>query len=465
MIKKIFVLNLLMAIMIMSLKAQHNLTMYNMHTLPQRIQVNPAAMPDSRFFISMPGLASIHMLYGNDGFKIKNLVSVNDSNQLVISPKSFYDALNKNNMISMDVNFDLIYFGFKARKSFFTVSLGEKVRTRTSFPKDFMGLIIVGNAGDNLGKDLNFNFGFDIMAYNDLSASWSRSFLKDKLRLGVKGSYLNGILNINTQRSDLIFNTNAEDFHFTVRSDIKVNTSSILDTINGDFDPDAPSINVFKGRNRGMSASIGATYQLTKKIALSASIVDIGYIDWKDNVQNYETADPNAKVEFYGMTMSDLFSDNPNPDSTFKDLLDTLTAKLKMKHTYEKYRTTLPATFYLGGNFWITKRHNFGVLFYGNYYQKKLNPAITLSYNGKLTRILGISVSYSMINKSFVNGGVGLTLNGGPFQTYFVADNILGMIKYRNANTVDFRTGINFTFRRTDKKPGTKKNKANKFGL
>ena len=114
----------------------------------------------------------------------------------------------------------------------------------------------------------------------------------------------------------------------------------------------------------------------------------------------------------------------------------------------------MPTSFYLGGNFWLTKRHNFGVLFYGNYFQKKLNPAITLSYNGKLTKVLGVSVSYSMINKSFVNGGVGLTLNGGPFQYYLVADNVLGMIKYKNANTVDLRTGINFTFRRKDKQAG-----------
>jgi hypothetical protein len=125
-----------------------------------------------------------------------------------------------------------------------------------------------------------------------------------------------------------------------------------------------------------------------------------------------------------------------------------------MKNTHYSYRTNLPTKFYLGGNFWITKRHNFGVLFYGNYYQKKLNPAITLSYNGKITKLLGVSVSYSMINKSFVNGGVGLTLNGGPFQYYVVADNILGMIKYKDANTIDIRTGINFTFRRKDKQAG-----------
>jgi hypothetical protein len=454
MIKKLVILNLMIVGMMAQVNAQHNLTMYNMHTLPQRIQVNPAQIPDSRFFISMPGFSSVHMLYGNDGFKLKNLVSVDDSNRLAIRPLDFYNALNKNNRISMDVNYDIINFGFKVRKSYFTVSAGEKVQSQVSFPKDFMGLFIIGNAGTNLGEDLNFNFGFDVMAYNDISATYSRSFLKDKLRLGVKGSYLNGILNVNTEKSDLIFNTHPDDFHYTVRTDFKVNTSSIIDTLNTDFNADNFDYNVLKSRNRGMALSFGATYQIIPKVVLSASIVDLGYIDWKDNVQNYETADPNKKTEFYGLQMKDFFSKNPNTDSIFKDVIDTLVDKLKMKNTHYSYRTNLPTKFYLGGNFWLTKRHNFGVLFYGNYYQKKLNPAITLSYNGKITKLLGVSVSYSMINKSFVNGGVGLTLNGGPFQYYVVADNILGMIKYKDANTIDIRTGINFTFRRKDKQAG-----------
>ena len=434
--------------------AQLNLTMYNMHTLPQRVQVNPAQVSDSRFFISMPGLASIHLLYGNTGFKIKELVSVDESNRLNIHPITFYNSLNKNNRINVETDWDLINFGFKVRKSNFTVCLGEKVKSQVSFPKDFFGLLIIGNAGENLGQDLNFNFGADIMAYNDLNASYSRSFLKDKLRLGVKGAYLNGILNVNTERSDLIFNTNQDDFHYTIRSDIKINTSSILDTIKKGFDAGPFDYNIFKGRNRGIAVSLGATYQLRPKIVLSASLVDLGYINWNDNVQNYQTQDPTQKTEYYGLKLNDIFGENPNPDSSFNALLDTLKDKLKLVTTHESFKTNLPATLYLGGNFWITKRHNVGVVLYGSYFRKKFNPALTLSYNGKLTKIIGVSVSYSMINKSFVNGGVGFTLNGGPFQYYAVADNILGIIKYRNADIVDFRMGINFTFLRKDKQAG-----------
>jgi hypothetical protein len=277
--------------------------------------------------------------------------------------------------------------------------------------------------------------------------------MKDKLRLGVKVSYLNGWANINTEKSDLIFNTHSEDFHYTARTDIKVNTSGIVDSKNeplikdGNFD-----INTFKKRNQGMGLSLGASFKPIPKVELSASIIDMGYINWKDNVRNYVTEDPSKTVEFYGVDFKTFFKDSVNFDKTLEDILDTMQMKFKIRESSESYRTFLPTNFYLGGNFWITKRHNFGILFYGNYYQKKLNPAVTISYNGKLTRVLGLSVSYSMINKSFVNGGIGFTLNGGPFQYYMVADNLLGIIFYRNMNTVDLRMGMNFTFLRKDKK-------------
>lgn len=463
-LNKCFLAGIAMLFVLCKGQAQNNLTLYNMHTLPQRIQTNPAQVVDSRLFIGMPGFSSLHMLYGNNGFKIRDLVSVNDSNQLAIHPTRFYDALSKNNTISLNLNYDLLYVGFKLRKSYITLGMGEKVQTRFNFPKDFFGLFIIGNGGDNLGKEMNFNFGFDLMVYNDVHASYSRAFRKDKLRLGAKVSYLNGIANFNTEKSDLLFQTNPDDFHYTVRTDIRVNTATIFDTLNNSFEVSDPDFNVFKSRNRGMGLSFGATYQVLPKLVLSASVVDIGYIDWKDNVKNYKTANPSQKVEFYGLDFKDYFNDSTNINQSIQHMLDTFTDKFKLTESYQEYRTTLPATFYLGANFWLTKRHNFGLLFYGNYYQKKLNPAFTLSYNGKLTKILGISVSYSMINRSFVNGGVGLTLNGSAFQYYLVADNALGIITYRNASTIDLRTGINFTFLRKDKQSGLS-GKGKKMGM
>lgn len=454
-LKKI-VFSLIICLGINNLNAQNNLTMYNMHTLPQQISTNPSQTSDSRFFIGVPGLSSTHFIFGNDGFKIKQVISVNDSNQLEFNTMKFYNALNENNIIGLDVNYDLFYMGFKLRKSFLAVSLGERLKTQFSFPKDFFGLLLIGNAGSNLGQDLNFKFGADAMLYNDLGVSWSRGFKKDKLRLGAKFSYINGLVNINTEKSDIIFNTNTDDFHYTISTDIKVNTSCIMDTLNSTFKYRRIDPNLLKGQNRGMGLSFGATYNILPKLTISGSILNLGFINWNENVQNYQTANPSQKVEFYGFDLNRLFGDSSDTKAYMNELKDSLLDKFKLTKTNKAYQTSLPSTFYFGGNIWITKRHNFGVLFYGSYFQKKLNPAITLSFNAKFTKAFGLSVSYSMINKSFVNGGVGLTLNGGPLQFYLVADNILGIIQYRNANTIDIRAGINLTFLRKDKKVSAK---------
>lgn len=451
-----YIISIIILFSAFNLYSQHNLTMYNMHTLPQRIQTNPAQIIDSRVFVGIPGLTSVHILYGNNGFKIRNVVSVGDSNKLLIKPLEFYNSLKKDNIISTSGSIDLFYMGIKLRKSFFTLGISEKFKSQVTFPKDFLGLFIIGNAGENIGKDLNFNFGYDIMLYNDISLSMSRAFAKNKLRLGAKVSYLNGIMNLNTEKSELIFNTHQDDFHYTISNNVKFNASNILDTLNKnyEFSEKDADYNILKYKNKGMGFSFGAVYTIIPKLTVNASIVDIGFIDWKDNVVNYSTKYPNKSVEFYGLDLKTIFDDSTDMNETIDNLIDTLTEKFEMNETYKGYRTKLPTTFYLGGNLWLTKRHNFGILFYGNYYQKKLNPALTLSYNGKLTRVFGISASYSMINKSFVNGGLGFTLNGGPLQFYMVSDNIIGMIKLRDTNTIDLRFGLNLTFLRKDKQAG-----------
>lgn len=453
--KKTLITFLTLAVSI-SAFAQHNLTLYNMHTLPQRIQTNPAQIVDSRLFIGIPGLSSTHILYGNNGFKIRNVVSVDDSNRLVLKPLELYNSLNKDNIISSSGTIELFYMGFKLRKNYFTVGISEKFKSQVTFPKDFLGLFIIGNAGQNIGQDLNFNFGYDLVLYNDISLSYSREMFKKKLRIGAKLSYLNGIMNMNTEKSELVFNTHPDDFHYTIKNNIKFNTSNIFDTLNNNFEfnDKNTNYNFLKYKNRGMGLSFGAVYTIIPKLTINASVVDLGYIDWKDNVANYSTLYPNKSIEFYGLDIKSIFDDSTDFNKSVEELIDTLTEKFEMTKSYKGYRAKLPSTFYLGGNLWITKRHNLGVLFYGNYYQKKLNPAITLSYNGKLTRVFGLSASYSMINKNFSNGGVGFTLNGGPFQFYMVSDNVLGIIKFRNANTVDLRFGFNLTFFRKDKQSG-----------
>ncbi|MCB9252390.1 MAG: hypothetical protein H6605_07960 [Flavobacteriales bacterium] len=440
--------------LVQGVTAQHNLTMYNMSTLPQRIKANPALLCDAKVVNGMPFLSSIHLLMLNDGFKAKEGMTVNSNNQLEIDVLKIYNSLKDENRLRLDFTYDPLFFGWTRNKNFFNLGLGVNLRTQLTYPKDFMGLFVIGNGGQNFNRDLDLGLKYDLMMYSDISAGWSRSMLKnDKLRLGVRASWLKGIGNINTERSDITFKTSSEDFHYTVKTDVKLNTSGIPT-----FEEDSGQVkttlvfNPFGNRNNGIAMSFGGTYKVLDNLDISASIIDVGFIGWKENVKNFTVKNTGQSVEFYGIDIKKFFKDSVDFEKALEEAIDSLEAKFPSDETEKSYRTTLPASFYLGGNFWFHPRHNIGLLFFGNYYQKKFNPAITLSYNGTLNRFFGVSASYSIVNGSFFNAGLGATINLGAFQLYFVADNAVGIITSRTANTVDFRFGINFTNRREIKK-------------
>ena len=186
---------------------------------------------------------------------------------------------------------------------------------------------------------------------------------------------------------------------------------------------------------------------------MSASITNLGRITWNTNTYNWKSENPSATYQFTGLNIENALDfDGDDVETAFNKLSDTLQSTFRLNNNTESFTTGLFAQFYVGGNLNFTKNHNAGVLLHGSVYKKTLDPAITLSWNSKLTRVLGVSLSYSVANNSIVNAGLGFSLNAGPIQTYFVSDNLIGLFAHKQANTINMRTGINVTIGRGEKK-------------
>jgi len=56
-------------------EAQHNLTMHYMSSVPQVIKINPAVIPDSRWYIGIPAISSIGASVSNSGFDFTDLIA------------------------------------------------------------------------------------------------------------------------------------------------------------------------------------------------------------------------------------------------------------------------------------------------------------------------------------------------------------------------------------------------------
>ena len=212
--------------------------------------------------------------------------------------------------------------------------------------------------------------------------------------------------------------------------------------------------------NVGVAVDIGAVYNLGDYFTLSASVVDIGYINWKQDVYNFVSK---GTYDFEGIDLSTEFDVNDDRDleDVADAMLDSIADIFKPLSQEESYMIMLPTKIYLGGTFNVCEKLNLGLLSRSQIYKGKIQQAFTISANTNLGNALITSVSYTMSNNSYNNMGVGLSLRGGPFQFYLVSDHIpVTFNKFQfeddgdvtsfpfptDLKRINIRVGLNFVF-------------------
>lgn len=426
--------------------AQSNMTLYNMEPIPQRLSVNPALAPDCKWYLGMPLLSSTDFSFGSNALRIgdiNNALELNRRGKYTLNLKTLGQSLDKGTFANVGLNQEWLNFGFRIRKSMFTFGITEKIKTRVDFPTDLFKVAFEGNGGANLGYDFNFNFGFDVLHTREFAVGYNRSMLNDKLRIGGRLKYVRGLNVVSTNKNDIIFTTDPNTFAYTVEADIEVNASTpILDSALG---ANNPSTLIFGSpRNSGFGIDLGASYDLTDRITLSASVVDLGRVFWNEYTTNVTSRNPGASFTYRGIDINEYVGDSVEGDAGFKALADTILDVFALDTSKNSFSTGLLGEFYIGGNYRLNDRHNAGVLLYGSFYNRSFYPALTLSWNSEIGRILALSGSYTISRGNYANVGLGFGLNLGPEQFYFVGDNLIG-VAAGNLKTVNVRFGWNHT--------------------
>ena len=96
------------------------------------------------------------------------------------------------NGISMNsaYNQEWLSLGFRLRKSMWSFSINEKLKSRVLLPQDFFRLVFEGNGGDNVGEVFDLGFGVDFIHTREFAVGYSRSYIDDKLRIGGRIKYI-----------------------------------------------------------------------------------------------------------------------------------------------------------------------------------------------------------------------------------------------------------------------------------
>ena len=473
--KSRYLLILLLIIILQDAASQNSQVLYYMN-LPQNHLLNPALTPSNSFYLGVPALTGINININNNFVNFSDVIMPNQKGDSLISflhpsynVDNFIKKLNAINFISPEINIQLLGMGFRAGKDLFvSLDVTERILGNFALPKDLFVLALKGN-NDFLGKTIDLS-GLDarLQYFHEFGMGISKN-IGSKLRIGVRGKLLFGVANASLNNKSLGLTVNNDyswDFNANMSASIsgpvKVYMSKANKIDSVVFDQEKikkPSFFANTG-NMGLGLDLGAVYQLTGRINISASITDLGFINWKNDVTNLQAS---STFKFNGFNITDVANGTKTMDQLAQDMVDSLKNSFTIKNDNQGFRTYLPMGVSVGGSFNLTKSLTLGILSYSRFIGKQIREAVTLSANLNLGNALSTSLSYSMENQNYNNLGAGLALRLGIFQIYFIADKIPVMWNKivtgsttiplpENWNTINLRLGLNLAFGNKEKK-------------
>jgi hypothetical protein len=449
-IKIIVVLGFILSLINFKALAQLDYTIHLMQGVPQSVYTNPSFVPQCKWYIGFPALSSINLGVSNTGFTFKDLIhkrSQDDS--LMIDPENVINKMGKRNYTSIDLNEEILAFGFKYKKLYVNFSATEKLNVKFCLPTDLLGLAWYGN-GHYLDKTLDFKYlGLDAVHYREFALGVSYP-ISSKLYFGGRAKVLFGMSNVWFKESNMSFLTDGTDattFNLTANSNLEINTSMPVninhwDSVNVDFNAKDYFSNT---KNMGGAIDLGATYRLNEKINLGLSILDFGYIHFNTSVQNF--SNHSGSFLFDGVDITQFFNSN---DTLIQDkmqhLLDSISKTFDLTEKNEDYWYPLNTKIYLTGMYSLTPKDKIVLLVRSEFFNSTIHVGAALSYNRRFFDWLSASLSYSAFNSYYTNVGLGFNVNIFPFQIYVVTDNLLAAIIPDKSKNAYVHCGLNFVF-------------------
>ena len=468
-----YIMILALAVIAADASAQNGQVMYFMN-IPQNHLLNPALRPSNSLYIGLPVVSGINLNINNNFVNFSDVFIKGQPKDSIISflhpgynVDKFLAKIKDKNSMEPEVAIQLLGVGFSVGKDGYVfLDINDRIDGNIVLPGDLFRLALKGNEGFVGNKiDLSSLRG-DIKYYREVGVGYSKNFT-DKLRIGIKGKLLFGIADASIDNKALGLSVNS-DYSHTFDANVAVNISGPvnvymdskhnIDSVvfdNNRFKTSSGITDFLSGKkNMGLGMDIGATYDLTDRIVLSASLTDLGFIRWNKDVTNLKA---NNHFEFSGLNMVDYFNGTKTLDEIGNNMLDSLKNAFVVSKTKTSFTTYLPFGISLGGSYNITKQISVGLLSYSRVIEKQFREALTLSANINLGNALSTSLSYTAENYQYDNLGAGLAFRAGIAQFYLVSDRIpiswnkisdknTNIILPANWNTFNLRLGMNLVF-------------------
>jgi len=445
---------------------QFSNTAYHMYGIPQANHLNPAFQPSCSWHLGMPVLSPLSFKVESTALKYKDIFTFDDGLGEFITfmhPNAdkdvFMNALKPHNNIRLSTSFDLLSFGFRKDQMYFSLDITDRIENTFVIPEDFFEFAVYLSKNQDrfsfadMGNYFNYHREIAVgMSYN----------VDDEFQVGGRAKILMGVANAQARITDLNLTTSTDvwDINSSIDADISIpgivtasQPDGLMDSIEFNID-DVETSDLIKTviglGNPGFAVDFGFQYRPLDYLTVSGSINDLGFIRWKNNVTNLSN---DGAFTFDGIEIDILSSEADDETSPVDEIIDSLTSQMDFYVSNNPYTTMLSGGFHLGAAYELNEKVRFGVVNRTKVYKAKFYNQFTLSANVQPIRAFSASLSYSVIGKNFANIGIGLSMYAGPFNLYFITDQLPSATLIPSSmQSVSFRLGMNLVFGCSKKK-------------
>lgn len=447
-------------------KAQQANTLYFMDRVFTSQTVNIAEIPENK--VQVGGLIvpvfgqlppQFYFNYGNNSFHYNHIIHFGKGNMkdsLVLDMPLLMKKVQKNTSIRGEFRLDYFNFSYRTKNNaVVTANLSDRVLFGTTLPRSMFEFLLHGNMQymqNDKPCDMS-RLSFGMSAFHELGIGFTTS-IREKFSVGGRMKLLFGIADISTQVGSLEITTDPEMYFITASADMKIRKSTGIMDYDGEniefADVNELVHDLTSLGNLGLALDLGFNYNITDKISVSFSATDIGFINW---LQNAQVASAKGEYTFEGIEVG--FKENDEGKLGFgidtsrynmQHIADTLIDLFDMDIRDKSYMTWLPSNIYLGATYQLNEKIGFGILYRGEVYRKNYMQSVTVSANSNITHWLSLHGSWSIMNNTALNFGVGFSARLGFLTWYIVTDDVVGMIFPQKAKTLNIRMGCNMTF-------------------
>lgn len=453
-----------------NLLAQQKVIMYDFLTLPQSLLENPAAKFDANSHLGIPLVSKVHIKANTFGISAHDLFSVDNQN-FNIKLENFINSRNKSDYLTINQQLEIFSLGFRSpRGIYWSGGIYQELDLLFYYPESFVDLLWYGNA-DNLNRAYNlsdFRIKADLLNVYHIGLNKK---INNKISLGFRGKIYMGIANISSLNNKGYFVTNdsnisSSDYvhynHNFIGLNGKINTSGFDAFIDNSQSPDDAFSSIKKklimSPNLGVGIDFGVVYDISKTSYLTASILDLGFINYRSEINNYKL-NGNFSTDGVTYTFPNTIDSGGFDWDNIKDNFENDVLIEEDKKTYVSFRSPILNLSYRY-NFGYEKSiecdcystskdyiNGIGVQFQTIFRPYKPQSIITAFYNRAISKNINTKFTYSVDKYSLTNFGFGLSLDASHFNSYVMLNNLLALTDVYKAQSLSLQLGFNLIFR------------------